>query len=91
MAATQRLTFYLLTAASACAATILILDHFAEHSILTRIKTYIILIMYFMIDNGKLLIDWVLVFKARRLGLGCPRGVMVKAMDCGIVVCEFEL
>ena len=23
--------------------------------------------------------------------LGCPRGVMVKAMDCGIVVSEFEL
>ena len=21
----------------------------------------------------------------------CPRGVMVKAMDCGILVCEFEL
>ena len=23
--------------------------------------------------------------------LGCPRGVMVKAMDCGIVVSEFVL
>ena len=22
---------------------------------------------------------------------GCPRGVMVKAMDCGIVVSEFEI
>ena len=22
---------------------------------------------------------------------GCPRGVMVKALGCGIVVCEFEL
>ena len=22
---------------------------------------------------------------------GCPRDVMVKAMDCGIVVCEFVL
>ena len=22
---------------------------------------------------------------------GCPRGVMVKALDCGIVVNEFEL
>ena len=22
---------------------------------------------------------------------GCPRGVMVKALDCGIVVGEFEL
>ena len=25
------------------------------------------------------------------LSLGCPCGVMVKAMDCGIVVCEFVL
>ena len=25
------------------------------------------------------------------LGGGCPRGVMVKAMDCGIGVHEFEL
>ena len=24
-------------------------------------------------------------------GGGCPRGAMVKAMDCGIVVSEFEL
>ena len=23
--------------------------------------------------------------------MGCPRGVMVKAIDCGIVLCEFEL
>ena len=23
--------------------------------------------------------------------MGCSRGVMVKAMDCGIVVCEFVL
>ena len=23
--------------------------------------------------------------------VGCPRGVMVKAMNCGIVVCEFVL
>ena len=22
---------------------------------------------------------------------GCPRGVMVKAMDCGIVVCKFVI
>ena len=22
---------------------------------------------------------------------GCPRGVMVKAMDCGIIISEFEL
>ena len=26
-----------------------------------------------------------------RIGGGCPRGVMVKAMDCGIVVSEFVL
>ena len=24
------------------------------------------------------------------MGVGCTRGVMVKAMDCGIVVSEFE-
>ena len=24
-------------------------------------------------------------------GVGCPHGVMVKAMDCGIIVCEFIL
>ena len=23
--------------------------------------------------------------------MGCPRGVMVKALDCGVVVCEFVL
>ena len=27
----------------------------------------------------------------KNLSGGCPRGVMVKAMDCGIVVCEFVL
>ena len=26
---------------------------------------------------------------ARHVGRGCPHGVMVKAMDCGIVVSEF--
>ena len=26
-----------------------------------------------------------------RIIFGCPRGVMVKAMDCRIVVCEFVL
>ena len=26
-----------------------------------------------------------------KLFRGCPRGVMAKAMDCGIVVCEFVL
>ena len=29
--------------------------------------------------------------KNKPLKRGCPRGVMVKAMDCGIVVCEFVL
>ena len=28
---------------------------------------------------------------ARHVGRGCPHGVMVKAMDCGIVVSEFLL
>ena len=27
----------------------------------------------------------------QRILRGCPRGVMVKAMDCKIVVCEFVL
>ena len=27
----------------------------------------------------------------KKLGAGCPHGVMVKAMDCGIVVREFVL
>ena len=30
-------------------------------------------------------------FSQLHLLSGCPRGVMVKAMDCGIVVCEFIL
>ena len=29
--------------------------------------------------------------KDHQLTLGCPRGVMVKAMNCGIVVREFVL
>ena len=32
-----------------------------------------------------------LSMKLTQTGWGCPRGVMVKAMDCGIVVSEFEL
>ena len=33
------------------------------------------------------------LFSTRTLndGLGCPRGVMVKALDCEMVVSEFEL
>ena len=36
----------------------------------------------------------VIIVKTNNLQLyyrGCPRGVMVKAMDCGIVVSEFVL
>ncbi len=33
----------------------------------------------------------VLAFISLNKSRGAPRGVMVKAMDCGIVVCEFEL
>ena len=29
--------------------------------------------------------------KDTNISKGCPRGVMVKAMDCGIIVCEFIL
>ena len=28
---------------------------------------------------------------SKQIYVGCPRDVMVKAMDCRIVVCEFEL
>ena len=31
------------------------------------------------------------VVKIKKKKWGCPRGVMVKAMDCGIVVSEFVL
>ena len=34
--------------------------------------------------------NWCTCNNLQRLG-GCPRGVMVKAMDCGIVVSEFVL
>ena len=30
-------------------------------------------------------------FHFKCIGGGCPRGVMVKAMDCGVVVREFVL
>ena len=33
----------------------------------------------------------VIVRVTQRFPWGCPRGVMVKAMDCGIVVSEFIL
>ena len=37
-------------------------------------------------------INWhVEINGSSNLGRGCPRGVMVKAMDCGIVVREFVL
>ena len=38
-----------------------------------------------------LLQETFLFFCHLRLSWGCPRGVMVKAMDCGIVVREFVL
>ena len=38
--------------------------------------------------NGKYLAEFSLEYK---LVCGCPRGVMVKAMDCRIVVSEFGL
>ena len=31
------------------------------------------------------------VINIQKISSGCPRGVSVKAMDCGIVVCEFVL
>ena len=35
--------------------------------------------------------ELMLAIKVIRIRRGCPRGVMVKAMDCGIVVREFVL
>ena len=32
-----------------------------------------------------------IIWKSNLSGVGVPRGVMVKAMDCGIVVSEFVL
>ena len=32
-----------------------------------------------------------LIIKIQSINRGCPRGVMVKALDCGIVVREFLL
>ena len=31
------------------------------------------------------------IYALKSTGGGCPRGIMVKAMDCGIVVSEFVL
>ena len=38
-----------------------------------------------------ILFDIILSFLTIKLFQGCPRGVMVKAMDYGIAVSEFEL
>ena len=32
-----------------------------------------------------------MLYKVSMMQKGCPRGVMVKAMDCGIIVSEFVL
>ena len=42
-----------------------------------------IFIWYFLIESA--------VAYVHEQNRGCPRGVMVKAMDCGIVVSEFVL
>ena len=39
----------------------------------------------------QLLLLTVIMTRSFRMGWGCPRGVMVKALDCGIVKDEFEL
>ena len=47
--------------------------------------------------SGPRLIEWCVTYiytyiykQSEKVG-GCPRGVMVKAMDCGIIVSEFVL
>ena len=41
--------------------------------------------------TGPLYYAVMVIDSALSIGGGCPRGVMVKAMDCGIVVSEFVL
>ena len=38
-----------------------------------------------------LVFETILLVNITSISWGCPRGVMVKALDCGIVVCEFVL
>ena len=45
--------------------------------------------IYFCCKTTRLYIYDIIIIQSSREG--CPRGVMVKAMDCGIVVREFEL
>ena len=48
------------------------------------------------LKGQRLTLNWIVSFyllfivRSFQILLGCPRGVMVKAMDCGIVVSEFE-
>ena len=55
----------------------------------THTHTHIYIYIYIYIQSQYLLKTSELL--ALRLFRGCPRGVMVKAMDCGIVVSEFVL
>ena len=36
-------------------------------------------------------LETAVIMSKKFISWGCPRGVMVKALDCGIVVSEFEL
>ena len=61
-----------------------------EETFKTKKGFNIIPIIVAYIKDRRLLGDDVLRVSILKLG-GCPRCIMVKAMDSGIVVCEFEL
>ena len=42
-------------------------------------------------NKFSVLFRWYIIERSTQTRMGCPRGVMVKPMDCGIVVHEFVL
>ena len=47
--------------------------------------------IYTLVDNNICILSTERLFRCITTLCGCPRGVMVKAMNCGIVVREFVL
>ena len=54
----------------------------------SRIKSYTSIVLVWYV---RLPCDYSFLFCHHKTYKGCPRGVMVKAMDCGIVISEFVL
>ena len=51
-----------------------------------------VLVFYVPFSNGGFYVVWFVISVCIPMILwGCPRGVMVKAMDCGIIVSEYVL